>query len=144
MVIFLKKIKRCARRWKVLWILVSGMLQICSICGRLVTSPGPSFHSWNLPEGPVTLHGGTPCTHEGGAALYFTGSPHGSMFSSPAPPSSPNWQHLSPLQCAFPNLKEPCPLHFPMAQGRGQRVHSEAILLYRKKSPPQPGLYEKE
>ena len=32
---FLKKIKRCTRRWKVLWILVSGMLQICSICDHL-------------------------------------------------------------------------------------------------------------
>lgn len=47
-----------------------------------VTSPGPSFHNWNLPDGPATFNGGTPCAREGGAIPYFTGSPHGSILST--------------------------------------------------------------
>lgn len=82
-----------------------------------VTSPGPSFHSWNLPEGPVTLNGGTPCTHEGGATLYFTGSPHGGMFSSPAPPAPPQTgSTLTPAVC-FPQPKRALPPTFPNGPG---------------------------
>ena len=47
-----------------------------------VTSPGPSFHNWNLPDRPATFNGGTPCARGGGAILYFTGSPHGSILST--------------------------------------------------------------
>ena len=54
-----------------------------------------------------------------------------------SPHPFPNRQHPHPCNVRH-HQKEPCPLHFPMAQGRGRRVHQ-----WSRRNPPQPGPCEK-